>query len=235
MKEITVDNIEPQSCDITDKGSSCCSHAPAEDKDLKTHWDNTYRNSPEEKLGWYETDLSPTLTLIDRINLPSNARILNVGAGSTTLVDELLDKGYTQVIATDISAVALDFLKARVGDEHVEYIVDDLTSPKLLNDIDWVDLWIDRAVLHFFTAEKEQSSYFDLLKRRVAKGGYVILAEYSLDGAAKCAGLDVHRYSMEMLAEKLGNDFQLVESFEHTYTMPSGDLRPYIYTLFYRS
>ena len=236
MKEIKLDNIEAQSCDITDKGSSCCSPPSAgAQKDIKTHWDDAYINSPEEKLGWYETDLSPTLKLIEKANVAKDACVLNVGAGSTRLVDELVNRGYKNIMATDISEVALNSLKDRVGEEQVKYITDDLTSPKLLNDIEPVRLWIDRAVLHFFTEKKDQASYFDLLKRRVASNSYVIFAEYNLVGATKCAGLEVNRYSEEMLADKLGSDFKMIESFEHTYTMPSGDLRPYIYALFKRN
>lgn len=233
MEEIKLDNIQPQSCDITDKGSSCCSPAPAApEKDLKTHWDNAYKNSPEEKLGWYETDLNPTLKLIEKANLSQNARILNVGAGSTTLVDELVNRSYANIIATDISEVALANLQSRIGDDKAEMIVDDLTCPKQLYDIKPVDLWIDRAVLHFFTEEIDRSTYFDLLKMSIQKGGYVLLAQYNLAGAKVCAGLPIINYSKEILHEKLGDDFTLVDSFDYTYAMPSGDLRPYVYTLF---
>ena len=75
---------------------------------MKSHWDNAYTNSPEEKLGWYETDLDPTFRLINQANIKKDARILNVGAGSTTLVDEFLSKGFKNVIATDISEIALE-------------------------------------------------------------------------------------------------------------------------------
>ena len=225
------------SCEISDKGKSCCSTpAQAEQINYKEHWDKTYSNSPEEKLGWYETDLTPTLEMIDKTGLPKTARILNVGSGSSTLIDELLNLEYSNVLATDISKVSLDKLKARLGSESrkVEWIVDDLTNPTLLNKIEPVNLWIDRAVLHFFTERKNQESYFKLLKDKVKKGGFAMFAEFNIEGAGKCSGLNVHRYSEEMLSERLGDDFNLVHSFNHIYTMPSGDLRPYIYALFKR-
>ena len=225
------------SCEITNKGSSFCS-APTQPEQInyKEHWDKTYSNSPEEKLGWFETDISPTFKLIDKTGLPKTARILNVGSGSSTLIDELLNLEYSNVLATDISKVSLDKLKARLGNESrkVEWIVDDLTNPTLLNKIEPVNLWIDRAVLHFFTERKNQESYFKLLEDKVKKGGFAMFAEFNIEGAEKCSGLSVHRYSKEMLEERLGSDFQLVHSFNHIYTMPSGDLRPYVYTLFKR-
>ena len=224
------------SCDVTAK-SSCCSSetAPKIEKDLKEHWNNAYNNSPLEKLGWYETDLNPSLDLIKKTELSNAARIINIGSGSTTLIDALVELEYINLIATDISDVALDALKNRISDEDkVEYIQDDLTNPEKLNHIENVDLWIDRAVLHFFNECKEQDSYFDLVKSKININGFVILAEFSLEGAAKCSGLDVFRYSKEMLAEQLGGDFKLIEHFDYTYSMPSGAPRPYIYTLFQR-
>jgi cyclopropane fatty-acyl-phospholipid synthase-like methyltransferase len=200
--------------------------------DLNKHWNNVYSNNPEEKLGWYEADLAPTLKLITKTGLNKFARILNVGAGSTTLIDELLKNGCSNLIATDLSEVALRNLENRIGNEKVECIVDDLTNPTKLKKLVPVDLWIDRAVLHFFTKNQDQNTYFNLLSRKVKSNGFVLIAEFNLNGATVCSGLPVYRYSKEMLIEKLKNNFDLIESFDYTYTMPSGAERPYIYTLF---
>ncbi|WP_335965497.1 SHOCT domain-containing protein [Galbibacter sp. PAP.153] len=225
--------MNAESCDINDKGNSCCSSKPeVKEVNLKEHWNKVFTNSPDEKLGWYETDLTPTLGLISTTGLNKNARVLNVGAGSTTLIDELLTKGYSNLIATDLSEVALKRLADRVGEVNVECITDDLTNPSNLKNIAPVDLWVDRAVLHFFTEKNEQDIYFDLLKNKVKSNGFVLLAEYNLNGATVCAGLPIHRYSKEMLIEKLGSDFELIDNFDHTYLMPSGAERPYIYALF---
>lgn len=200
----------------------------------KEHWDNVYTNKPHEKLGWYEKDLSPSIELLNLADLKPSSRILNVGAGSTVLIDYLLEQGYENLIATDISEVSLQKLESRAGSKHVEYIVDDLTHPNKLNHIAAVDLWIDRAVLHFFTDEKDQKTYFDLLKKLISPKGFVIIAEFNLEGALKCSGLDVCRYDTQMIAQGLGSEFELIKNFDYTYTMPSGDTREYIYTLFQR-
>ncbi len=186
-------------------------------------------------MGWHETDLSPTLKLIARTELGKPARILIVGAGSTTLIDELLARGYSELIATDLSEVALSRLQDRVGKTNVEFITDDLTDPHSLLNIEPVDLWIDRAVLHFFTAAKDQDTYFDLLKRKIKNHGFVLFAEFNLQGATKCSGLPVKRYSREVFLKKLGVDFELIDSFDYIYSMPSGGKRPYVYALFRKS
>jgi hypothetical protein len=95
-----------------------------------------------------------------------------------------------------------------------------------------VDLWIDRAVLHFFTERGDQITYFELLKEKVKPDGFAIIAEFNLEGAKICSGLPVYRYNQEMLIEQLGREFELIDSFDYTYINPSGGERPYIYTLF---
>ncbi len=88
--------------------------------------------------------------------------------------------------------------------------------------------------MHFFQDIVSQDAYFNLLRKLVRKEGYVIIAAFNLDGALKCSGLPVFRYNAMMLQERLGEEFDLKEAFDFTYTMPSGDTREYIYTLFQR-
>lgn len=202
--------------------------------DLKLHWNKTYERAEIEKLGWYEEDPEPSLRLIEKCNFDKNASLLNVGTGASRLVDELLKKGYTDIIANDLSSTALDKLKLRLAEQESEihWVVDDLTQPSQLCNLDPVDLWHDRAVLHFFSDKKDQDAYFDLLKKLVKKNGFVIIATFNLDSATKCSGLPVFRYDKKMLQEKLGKGFELIEAFDYTYTMPMGEIREYIYTLF---
>jgi len=104
----------------------------------------------------------------------------------------------------------------------------------LVKELKNIALWHDRAVLHFLTEKNEQEAYKSTLLNSVKKQGYVILAVFSLEGAVKCSGLDVKRYDKKMLQDFLGSEFKLLESFNYLYHMPSGDTRPYVYTLFVR-
>lgn len=203
--------------------------------DYKSHWEKVYNKTTFDKLGWYEKEAAPSLNLIQLCKLLRDAKILNVGAGATTLVDDLLKLGFTNIIANDLSKVALEVLKNRLSaddKEKVQFLVDDLINPTIINQLELVDLWHDRAVLHFFTDKKDQNTYFKLLKKVLKPGGFVIIAVFNLEGASKCSGLDVFRYNAEMLQECLGTDFKLLNSFNYAYTMPSGSERSYVYTLF---
>ncbi|MDG2194633.1 MAG: class I SAM-dependent methyltransferase [Polaribacter sp.] len=200
------------------------------------HWDAAYSKTTTDSLGWYEENSTPTLQLIEACQLPKEAAILNVGSGSSTLIDDLLDLKYSNVIASDLSLQALSQLKNRLKAtaENVQYIVDDLTNSTALKHLKNIDLWNDRAVLHFFLTEKERTAYFDLLKHIVKKEGFVIIATFAKEGAKKCCGLDVYRYNTAMLQESLGTDFELLETFDYTFINPNGDPRPYVYALFKR-
>lgn len=203
----------------------------------REHWETVYLNRDTDTLGWYEETPAPCLQLIARCGLDKAAPILDVGAGATTLIDHLLDLGYERVAALDISGAALDKLQLRLGPERaarVEWIVDDITQPEVLLSHEPVVLWHDRALLHFLRGESEQQAYAAALRTLVAPGGFVIIGVFSTQGAERCSGLELKRYDEADLAEFLGRDFALEHSFRHVYTMPSGDPRPYVYTLFRR-
>jgi len=205
-------------------------------KHLEEYWQHIYKDTDVTKLGWYENESTPNLQLIEKCNVVKDAMILNVGAGSTTLIDSLLEKGYTNLIANDISSDALSRIKGRIDDKQksIQWIVDDLVNAKELKNLPQIDIWNDRAVLHFFVEEKDQNAYFKLLNEKVKKNGFVILAVFNLEGAKMCSGLPVKRYNAEMLQEKLGDAYLLKDSFNHIYTMPNGEDRSYVYALFQR-
>jgi len=204
---------------------------------MKKHWNSVYTSREVCKLGWYEESPVPSLKLISKSNIKKDEIVLDVGAGATTLIDNLIKQGYKNIVTVDISEVALNRLKERLGEEKVsliKWIVDDITQPIHIDKLENIALWHDRAVLHFLVEEKQQQMYLNTLKKIVRKGGNVIIAAFSLKGAKKCSGLDIKNYDQNILAKFLGEEFDLIEYFDHTYKMPSGELRPYIYTLFKR-
>jgi len=203
-------------------------------EDASTHWNRIYSRSNTESLGWYEETPEPSLRLIEKCNLGPSSRVLNVGAGVSTLIEILLQKQLGHIIVNDISCEAINILQNKLvkNSNRIQWIADDLTNPNELKTIEPVDLWHDRAVLHFFVKNEDQRAYFNLLKATVKPGGYAIIAVFNLNGAEKCSGLPLYRYSVEMLEERMSPDFTLIESFNYTFTNPANDERPYVYALF---
>ena len=156
-------------------------------------------------------------------------RIIDVGAGATTLVQSLLD-GDFRVTVLDISSEALQILSSRHGDA-IEYKLGDLSSQL---ELGVYDIWHDRAVLHFLLDEEEYRSYVSNLESCIPVGGFAVIETFSIDGAQMCCGLNLRRYSEDTLVELLGENWQLLRTINHVYTNPSGGERPYISTVFQR-
>lgn len=203
----------------------------------KEHWNAVYSSNPEKQLGWYEAEPQVSLELIENCSLDKHDPILDIGSGATTLIDHLLLQNYTNLTALDISEIAFEKLRTRLGTENasrVQMLVDDITAPAPVLALQDIALWHDRALLHFLIDDKEQQTYLAVLKKVLRPRGYVIIAAFAENGAKKCSGLDVKRYDDTSLAAFLGEEFELVESSEYLYHMPSGDMRPYIYVRFQR-
>ena len=79
-----------------------------------------------------------------------DAGIIDVGGGASTLFDFLLDDGHTRLAVLDLSCVALNHSRARLGAraDRVEWFEADVTSLQLPHRF---DLSHDRAMFHFLT------------------------------------------------------------------------------------
>lgn len=196
------------------------------------HWDNIFATKANTELGWYEKDNVQTLKLLTPVLQKGAQEIFIAGAGSTGLVEELLDGGH-KLIVNDISDIALSQLREKLAEKmsRASWLQWDITTP--LPGVK-ADVWVDRAVLHFFLKEEDITQYFDNLRSVVVIGGYVLLAQFSPDAVSKCAGLDLHRYSLEEMQNRLGTEFETVQHEQYIYTTPFGAERQYIYGLFKR-
>lgn len=200
----------------------------------QTHWDQIFRDKPDDTLGWYESDVSYTLDFFPPDLLTEPQTIFIAGAGTSQLVDGLLAIGH-RLILNDISVEALAKLRQRIGNQdNVTWLPADL-SKALPEDAPPVDIWIDRAVLHFLIEEQAIEQYFASLYRLVKKDGYVLLAEFSEHGVERCAGLPVRRYSLADMNARMVPAFTLKKHGHYDYVTPAGGQRPYLYALYQRS
>ncbi|MDZ4806482.1 MAG: class I SAM-dependent methyltransferase [Candidatus Eisenbacteria bacterium] len=122
------------------------------------HWEKIYTTKPVDKVSWYTPHLALSLDLLDAAKLPLNAAIIDVGGGASTLVDDLLDRGHTDVTVLDLSASAIESAKGRLGPRAsaVHWIVGDITAVGL--DPQRYDFWHDRAVFHFLIERQDRRS-----------------------------------------------------------------------------
>jgi len=201
---------------------------------LPEHWNDIFKTTEDPELGWYEHDVSQTLAMLEDVPDWKTTNVFLPGAGTSVLVDQLLLQG-NKVVLNDISNKALEKLKTRIGEhrDKVIWLCQDITTP-LMPIVPKVDLWVDRAVLHFLLEESDIVGYFNNLKTVLRPGGHALFAEFSLAGAPKCAGLTLHRYSVDELTARLGSEFTLQRQMDYTFINPTGASRPYIYALYQR-
>lgn len=195
--------------------------------DRRSHWDRVYTSKDATDVSWYQRRPELSLELI-RAAAPSlESSILDVGSGASTLVDELLLAGYTDLAVLDVSEAALAIAQKRLtAAERVTWIVADITNWKPSRT--W-NVWHDRAVFHFLTEAAAQDAYIEALKAATAPGSTAIIATFALDGPEQCSGLPVVRYSPQTLAARLGPGFDLVAQAGEVHRTPAGGRQSFAY------
>jgi SAM-dependent methyltransferase len=173
-----------------------------------SHWDSVYRSKRPDQVSWYRPHLETSLRLIERAAPGRGARILDVGGGESTLVDDLLARGYRHVSVLDVSSAALEVARERLGADadKVTWLCGDVTTCAFTRQY---DVWHDRAVFHFLTRPGDRTAYVRQVARAVKPGGHVIVATFGPAGPAQCSGLEVVRYDADALHDEFGANFRL--------------------------
>jgi len=129
-------------------------------------------------VSWYRPHLETSLRLIEESQPDRDGRIIDVGGGESTLVDDLLSAGYSHVEVLDLSPTALQFSQRRVGElaARVGWHCGDVTRYPF--EPSSFDLWHDRAVFHFLTSSEERAAYVQQVAHSVKPGGHVIVATF---------------------------------------------------------
>lgn len=193
-------------------------------------WEDVYRTKAEAETSWFEDRPQVSLDLIAATGATTDAAIVDIGAGSSRLVDCLLDQRFRQITALDLSETALAMTRARLPrDVPVTWVVG--------NVLDWqpsghVDVWHDRAAFHFLTEPADQDAYLRVMDQALASGGHAIIGTFAPDGPEICSGLPVARHDAALLAERLGAGYRLVTSIYHDHRTPWGVVQRFHFGLF---
>jgi SAM-dependent methyltransferase len=201
--------------------------------DRKAHWERVYSTKGEVEVSWYQDEPRLSLELIRAVVPATGGRIIDVGGGTSVLVDRLLELPFEAIAVLDISETALGKARLRLGERarRVRWLSADVTD---VDDLGTFDIWHDRAVFHFLTDVSDRKRYVELARRTVPEGGHLIVASFADDGPKRCSNLDVCRYNAESMAAELGEGFSLVREARETHTTPWGSSQAFFYGVFRR-
>ena len=207
----------------------------AESIDRQPHWQKIYRTKTAESVSWYRPHLDVSIELLELAGLSADSRVIDIGGGASTLVDDLLDRGVRELSVLDVSGEALAIARNRLGDQAKEvnwYCADVLHAVLPAGGF---DLWHDRALFHFLTEPTDAARYAQLAADAVRIGGYAVIGGFAPDGPERCSGLPVARRSAEDLAGIFASRFSLVQKREERHGTPVGTEQSFVYALMLRS
>lgn len=199
----------------------------------KAHWEDIYQTKKPDEVSWYQPVPQTSLNLIEKLQTDKEARILDVGGGDSYLSDYLLKAGYGNLSVLDISSEALARAAKRHGEHarQIEYFQADIIDYQPAHKI---DIWHDRAALHFLTSDEEVSKYTDIIMESISPGGYVIIGVFSDEGPTKCSGIEIRQYNEESMLGLLGDGFDVVETFRSDHKTPFDTQQNFIFSVYRR-
>ena len=195
--------------------------ADAEAAKAREHWESVYQTKASTEVSWFAPHLDDSLRAITEWS-STDARVIDVGGGASTLVDDLLARGYRHVTVLDVSTSALDIARERLSNlgADVTWVASNVLSAELAQAS--FDVWHDRAVFHFLTDPIHRAAYVAQLRRSLTTGGLAVISTFALDGPKKCSGLNVVQYDAASLSRELGPDFVFVDAVPLVHTTPAG-------------
>lgn len=198
--------------------------------DRKEHWEKIYSEKKPTEVSWYQQKSEKSLELINAVSMSKDASVIDVGGGTSVLVDLLLEAGFKQVSVLDISENALKYAKRRLGPlaGKVHWIETDATT---FVSEEKYDVWHDRAVFHFLTEKADREKYVSRVRDSLKKGGSLILAAFAKDGPDKCSNLNVRQYDSALVKEEFGEGFELAQELTEVHRTPWGKDQKFNYFL----
>ncbi len=195
-------------------------------------WEGVHDSKDVDGVSWWQSVPELSLGLVDEAGVETGEPVIDVGAGWSTLVDHLVERGYTDLMAIDLSATALQTVRDRLGPagESVVLQVADVLDFRPGREF---ALWHDRAVFHFLTEEDERDDYRTSLARCLRPGGYVVVATFGPDGPLTCSGLPIVRYTHAELAAEFPG-FRVLSTSGEEHVTPWGTTQQFTAVLLQR-
>lgn len=199
--------------------------------DRKKHWDNIYQTKQLNEVSWFQPTPETSLDFIKAFDVPTSAKIIDIGGGDSFFVDHLLDKGYQDITVLDISEAAIGRAKMRLGNraQNVKWIVADAAN---FHPPEQYDFWHDRAAFHFLTDETEISNYLETARKSISPTGVLVIGTFSEQGPKKCSGIEIKQYSESTMTERLADFFKKIRCITIDHKTPFDTIQNFVFCSF---
>lgn len=116
------------------------------------YWQELYATKDPARVSWYRSHLHTSLELMEVGGLHAGSRVIDVGGGASTLVDDLLARDVRRITILDLSVASLQHARGRLGPlaSTVRWMAADILEAPI--EPASMDFWHDRAALHFLDA-----------------------------------------------------------------------------------
>ena len=197
---------------------------------MKLHWENVYNEKNENEVSWYQKVPNISLDIIKSLDLNLNSKIIDIGAGESRLVDNLLDLGFNNIDVLDISKKSIEKAQKRLGlkSDKINWIVSDINDFK---PDEKYDLWHDRAAFHFLKDPVQINNYVVLANSSLNNNGKIVLGTFSSNGPLKCSGLEVSRYNQKSVSNVFSKCFTLLNYQHSNHPTPFDTIQEFLFSV----
>lgn len=186
--------------------------------ETRAHWDQIFTQKSDDEMSWFQATPTTSLEFLSTWSSPDDA-LIDIGAGNSQLIDQLVERGWRDATLLDVSAEALARVRERMSGATttISYIASDIRQ--------WEPercyrAWHDRAVFHFLTEDTDQQHYVRTATRALEPGATLVLSTFSSTGPTHCSGLPVARHDPDDLERLFAADFELITSRFEDHTTP---------------
>ena len=199
--------------------------------DSKSHWENIYSSKNEDGVSWFQEYPKTSIDLIEKYSTDKSSSIIDIGSGRSRILKNLIKNEYDNLTYLDISQEACSKSKISLGNKQ------DLVEWHVVNVLDFnteknFSIWHDRAVFHFLISKEDVEKYKQVALKNIVQGGYLIIGTFSENGPEKCSGLNVSRYSSELLKKIFSPEFKMIESFTIDHKTPFDTNQNFLFSIF---
>ena len=136
-------------------------------------YDKRYKQVHEKNLSWSSNNRTKIIEeIIKKYNITNNSKILEIGCGEGRDAIYLLNQNYN-LLATDVSAEAINYCKAKDPNHTTNYqVLDVLDAKHFHNQYDFI---YSIACIHMLVLDNDRNNYYKFIYNHLTDNGIALI------------------------------------------------------------